>query len=218
MSKYNRFAKELEAAFKKSREKYAKAAAAVDEAEQERRRAEYMDEKFMGEKAAKIALAEARLRNARVEFEQVDATAWQDFRKEQARIAGDLREAIKRDQTVNPDAVDASALVLLQAGLCSADDLSAMVNRYADNFTMLRLIGNHAADRKESAGKEESAKLAAVKDAVSRIEKAPLEAWQQLEYAANVCSGQAHGRGERSYTVQMNNRWEELVAPAVESF
>ena len=55
----NKYAEELEEAFKEARTAYQKAESNLSDAEELRRKAEYFEEKFIGEKAAKIAYADA---------------------------------------------------------------------------------------------------------------------------------------------------------------
>lgn len=218
-TRYNKFAKQLETAFLKSREEYRAAADAVEKAEQERRSAEYFKEKFIGEKAAKIAVADARLQKAQAEFNHIADTVWYNFNRERDRLTAELHEAIRRDNIVNPESVDAATVELLKSGVCSASDFEALVRRFDGNPTMSRLIAKYALDGVQSAhSTEESAKLRFIAETVKQGVSATEAAWDDILYAANVCTGQAHGKGDLRYTVRMNDQWEQLVAPSVESF
>lgn len=101
--KLNKYAEELEEAFKEARTAYQKAESNLSDAEERRRKAEYFEEKFIGEKAAKIA--------------------------------------------------------------------------YADEAIM--------------------------------------QSWQNICDIADTLTGQANGQAERSYTLHMNEQWEQLVAPVI---
>ena len=57
----NKYAEQLDSAFKAARASYKKAESNLSDAEERRRKAEYFEEKFIGEKAAKIASADAAL-------------------------------------------------------------------------------------------------------------------------------------------------------------
>lgn len=216
--KLNKYAEKLEIAFKKARTAYQKAENNLSEAEERRRRAEYFEEKFIGEKAAKIAYADAALKQAKAEFDAVSCECWQNFQREKKRLTEELRNAVHTDNLVDPDKVDAVTLELLKSGVCRADDYMKLLERFDGNSTMTRLIGKYAADAAASAADSTSrSQYEYIATSVNGADKAVMQAWGNICDIADTLTGQLHGKGERTYTLQMNAQWETLASPAIEA-
>ena len=80
MSKYNSYAKRLEAAFMEARKQYSKIAEKLTAAEREKEKANgWYEEKYVGERAAKITRAEANLLEARAAFDRGTNTIWAQY-------------------------------------------------------------------------------------------------------------------------------------------
>ncbi len=218
MSNIKRNAQKLENAFKEARAAYQKAENNLSEAEERRRRAEYFEEKFIGEKAAKIAYADAALKQAKAEFDTVSCECWQNFQREKKRLTAELQNAVHADSLVDPDMVDAVTLELLKSGVCRADDYMKLLDRFDGNSTMTRLIGKYAADAAASAADSAlRSQYEYIAVTANGADKAVMQAWGNICEIADTLTGQLHGKGERTYTLQMNAQWETLAAPAIEA-
>lgn len=219
-TKYNKYAKMLEASFLEKRKEYAAAADALAKAEKNKEIAyAVVTEKYIGERAVKRARADAALTEAKANFDNVSRTVWADFDREKNRLTDELHAAIRADAVVNPDAIDANTVELLKAGVCSADDYAALFNRFDGNGTMIKLLTKHAEQAAHNATDDgERARLNVLCHNAKAADSAIEKAWDSLVYTANICSGQAHGRGERGYTQTMNNRFEELAGAMIEAF
>ena len=213
-----KYALELEQAFLKERKAYAEAANRQIEAESKRRSAEHFEETVRGEKAAKIAYAEAALVKANAEFDNVSRECWANFKREKKRLTEELQQAVNADSLVNPDRVDEVTLELLKSGVCRADDYMKLLDRFDGNSTMTRLIGKYAADAAANAADSVSrSQYEYIATSVNGADEAIMQSWQNICDIADTLTGQLHGRGERTYTLHMNAQWEELAAPVIEA-
>ena len=216
--KLNKYAEQLDSAFKAARASYKKAESNLSDAEERRRKAEYFEEKFIGEKAAKIACADAALKQAKAEFDAVSCECWQNFQREKKRLTAELQDAVHADSLVDPDKVDAVTLELLKSGVCRADDYMKLLDRFDGNSTMTRLIGKYAADAAANAADSVSrSQYEYIATSVNGADEAIMQSWQNICDIADTLTGQLHGRGERTYTLHMNAQWEELAAPVIEA-
>lgn len=211
-----KYALELEQAFLKERKAYAEAANRQIEAESKRRSAEHFEETFKGEKAAKIAYAEAALVKANAEFDNVSRECWANFQREKKRLTEELQQAVYADSLVNPNRVDEVTLELLKSGVCGADDYISLLNRFDGNSTMRRLIGKYASDAASSSEEvAERSKLEYAARTANEQSNNIMNSWNELCSMADTLTGQANGQAERSYTLHMNEQWEQLVAPVI---
>lgn len=106
-----------------------------------------------------------------------------------------LKAAVQADSTADPSDIDANGLTLLQSGILRPDELEGLLDRYEDNTTMTRIIGQHckaAADKER--GPEKGRWLTAIVRRADEGLSSILEAWNGLLEAAKVCSGR--GRSE----------------------
>lgn len=219
-TKYNKYAKMLEASFFEKRKEYAAAADALAKAEKNKEIAYAMvTEKYVGERATKRARADAALTEAKANFDNVSRTVWADFDREKNRLTDELHAAIRADAVVNPDTLDANTIELLKSGVCNSDDFQALLARFDGNSAMTKLISKYASDASKTAqDRNEQARLNIIANTARNGESAVMRSWNELSETANILSGQAHGKGERGYTQAMNSRWEELASPVVEDF
>lgn len=121
MSKYNRFAKDLDAAFKTSRDAYAKAYSQYAQAE---RAAKDAQRRAPDDTNYSYALRKAETEVERVEkkelFEEVRKNVWSVFNSKRAELRAELEKAIAADCITDPAALDTNAVYLLDSGrLCS---------------------------------------------------------------------------------------------------
>ena len=130
-TKYNKYARRLEASFLENREAYRTAADKLTAAEKRKADADvWHSEKYIGERAVKQAKAQAEYIEAKAAFDEVSRSAWESFNRERDRLTAELREAVRADQVVNPSDVDGNSLELLKSGIMNADDYSVMLAKF----------------------------------------------------------------------------------------
>lgn len=126
MSKYNKFAKNLDAAFKTARDEYAAAYAKYEQAERAAMDAQH---RAPDDTAISYELRKAKAEAARVEqkaaFDEVCKRVWPDFNRKRAELRADLEKAIAADSIVDPAALDNNAVYLMDSGTMTAADYAA---------------------------------------------------------------------------------------------
>lgn len=219
-SKYNRYPQAVKDKFIEAREAYARAYEKLQYAEREAAKARTAPEKFAGERSARIAETEARLKLVQAEFKSVSDRIWTDFDNEKKKIDAELRAAVRADNIANSDSLDANALELLKSGIMSGDDYEAMLSGFDGNSTMRRMIAKYAAAAADDKNRDqgERAQLFAVASAGRDGGNAILRSWTDFLASVDTLSGQSHGRGAPEYTTMMNNRFESLLDGFCEGF
>ena len=170
----------------------------------------------------KVDAAEAKMNRAREAMSDPGknadiAAAQYDIAKSEHKIAalaryGDYRNMIEdhekrvkelRDQftvyldehyAASPDKLDAATMQLLSSGICKATDLARLVDRHADNPTMLRIIGNHAAHLKEDKNTTDGDKFICLK--VKAAAAAAKDGSRELAIFDSAVSAAAYGLGK----------------------
>ena len=221
MSKYNSYAKRLEAAFMEARKQYSKIADKLTAAEREKEKANgWYEEKYVGERAAKIARAEANLLEARAAFDRGTNTIWAHYEQEADSLTRELSEAVRADNTANPDAIDTNALEIMKSGIMSADDYESFLSRFDTNPTMLKMIAKYADAAAENTKEDNKLRmrLSAVAIAARDGQNATMRDWNQLVSAAHVLTGQSHGSATPDYGMKMVESWESMMGDAIRGF
>lgn len=222
MSKYNSYARKLDTAFKTAREEYVEAYDAVKAAEKRVEDAKTeKDEYFKGDADIYRAECAAALRKAEIVFEHTAEGIWPAFDEVRDELTAKLRAEVRADGIAAPEDLDANAMTLLQSGILRVDELEALAERYAENYTMLRVLGQHAkaaADKAENA--EDRARLVNISRAADRDPGIVLQTWDGLLEACRVCSGRRLGEkhGAPSFVASISKTWERLTEATIESF
>lgn len=221
MSKYNHFAKDLDAAFKTSRNAYAKVYSQYAQAE---RAAKDAQRRALDDTDYSYALRKAETEVVRVEkkelFEEARKNVWSVFNSKRAELRAELEKAIAADCITDPAALDTNAVYLLDSGTMTAADYAAFAEKYDGNPTMLKLIAARAHAAAEGAEPKERAALNQVytdcKDGTGAI----LRLWDDISHVADWCSGQRYEgcKDAPTVVVSMGERWEELTANVIENF
>lgn len=221
MSKYNRFAKDLDAAFKTSRDAYAKAYSQYAQAE---RAAKDAQRRAPDDTNYSYALRKAETEVERVEkkelFEEVRKNVWSVFNSKRAELRAELEKAIAADCITDPAALDTNAVYLMDSGTMTAADYAAFAEKYSGNHTMLKLIAAHANAAAATAEPQERAVLNLVYNDCKDGNSTAMRAFDELSQVANRCSGQRYDgcKDSTAVIVEMGARWEELTANAIEEF
>lgn len=221
MTKYNQYAKKLDNAFKTARDEFSTAYNNWQKAKQDNDAAQaWREETYKGENELRRQIAKADLLKAEQALRAAETRVWADFDRQKATIRADLEKAVRVNSTADPDAVDANALELLKSGILTADDYFALVDKYDDNPTMLRLIAKQAkaaADDKDADPKMRGA-LYMLSDQCSNGKNSIVRNFDDLCRISDYCSGRAGGRYNSDHAATMAGTWEQLSGAAVEGF
>lgn len=212
MSKYAEYAKELDTAFRTAREAY----------ETAQKKYEAVKDKKTSGKTPKDVLSQNLEKEAWYIFKQERENIWKEFDLICADLKNKMQEEIETDNRANPDEVDNNAIDLMKSGILNANDYYGLVDKYADNGTMLRFIGTYAkeaaTDATNRAEREALNVLAAeCKNGVVK----PLREWNELIDIANYCTGRGlSGQRKTStkHTTSMIQWWEQLTEKIIAEF
>ncbi len=218
MSKYNEYAKRLDRAFVEAREKYEVTLRYFEAAKKNYESAKrWQPETYIGENESRKIIAKAYFDEATARMDDAKRTIWPEFEREAKRIGQELETAVKADNVASPDSVDTNGLELLKSGIMGADDYEAMLQRYDENPTMLRLMSKYAFEAADSKlPNDDRAVLYRVANEARNGRNATLRSWDNLVGIAMTCSGiQSIGK---SYIPQMGAYWDEASSGIVEEF
>lgn len=213
-TKYNHFAKDLDAAFKAARDEYAAAYNAVEQTRKAMQDA--------GQDALKRQIATLQLQEAENKMRTETARIWAAFDAKAAELRGALASEVQASKCVDPTAVDAAGVELMKSGIMTADDYFTLAAKYDGNTTMLRLLSKYAADAAadEDNRKDRAALITLSRDCANGT-GTTLRAWDDLMNVVNYCSGRG-GSGNRrttpGVTLSMGEWWEQLSGEIIENF
>lgn len=223
MSKYNTYARQLDAAFRSARDEYV---AAYDNLVQARRAdtdaKAWRPNDTAEDKQLRTSTTALRLSEADAEFKIADRRIWPEFDAKCKELRRELEKDVQKSSLANPDAIDANALELLKSGALTVEDYYSFAERYESNATMLRVISKYALDASENADDTKDAvALRILSDNCKNGAGAVLRAWNELEGLASYCSGRGGNRNAATspdMVVSMGKWWEELAGQAIENF
>jgi hypothetical protein len=214
MSKYNRYAKDLDAAFRAARQEYENAWDKLQSAKDAR--------SLSGGGAIDRQRAELKYQEAELAFKEAEARIWPEFNRRRAELRASLERDVRNGGLADPDAVDLNGMKLLESGTLSVDDYYSLAEKYDDNPTMLRFVAKYAkeaADDMDSTQAKDRGALYQLAQVCSQGQGRTMRAWDDLSHIADYCSGQARAkRGTPAHTISMGKWWEQLSGEAVENF
>lgn len=212
MSKYNKYAQDLDKAFKKAREAYKEEVKLLNIAE-----------RFAGKgntNAERIASQE-RYNTTKSEVRRSTNKIWQDFSREAQAIREALREEIERDNMADPRAVDANALELMKTGVLTPTEYKKIAGTFKDNPTMQKLLAFYANKQaQECADDKTKVEYSIIASEIRQAPNAVLQRFDAMITSADYCSG--HGTqgkyNNSSYVLSMADKWEEFNGNAINEF
>lgn len=223
MSRYNTYAQQLDAAFKTARDEYAAAYGNLERARQADTDAKaWRPNDNEEDKRLRIATAGLELNKADAAFKIAEARIWPEFDAKCKELRKELEKDVQKNSLANPDAIDTNTVELLKAGVLTVEDYANLVERFANNATMLRLIGKYALDESIASGDiKEAAALRILSDNCKTGMGTVLRAWNELEGVASYCSGRGGSSRtaiDPTHIISMGKWWEELAGQAIEDF
>ena len=212
MSKYNSYARDLDASFKAARQEYVEAWNKLQTAKEARGNGGAMASQR----------AELRYQQAEMDFKEADARIWPKFNGLRADLRAALERDVRGENLASPDAVDHSGLELMKSGILSADDFYSLAEKYDDNPTMLRFVAKYAkeaADDMDSTRAKDRGALYQLAQVCGQGQSRTMREWDDLSKIADYCSGQTRNRRDTpTHTISMGKWWEQLSGEIVENF
>lgn len=223
MTKYNVYAKQLDAAFRTARDEYAKSYAELQAAQQANEDAgAWRPDDDAANKQLRVATTALELNKAEAAFKITETKVWPEFDAKCKELRKELEKDVQKDSLANPDAIDANALELLKSGALTVEDYYSFAERYESNATMLRVISKYALDASENADDTKNAvALRILSDNCKTGMGTVLRAWNELEGVASYCSGRGGSSRtaiDPTHIISMGKWWEELAGQAIENF
>ena len=223
MTKYNVYAKQLDAAFRTARDEYAKSYAELQAAQQANEDAgAWRPDDDAANKQLRTATAALDLNRAAAEFKIAGGRIWAEFDVKCKELRKGLEKAVQKDGLANPEAIDANALELLKSGVLTVEDYSAFSEKYSGNSTMLKLVAKYALEASEKTDDvEDAAALRILSDNCKAGMGTVLRAWNELEGVASYCSGRGGSSRtaiDPTHIISMGKWWEELAGQSIENF
>lgn len=223
MTKYNVYAKQLDAAFRTARDEYAKSYAELQAAQQANEDAgAWRPDDDAANKQLRVATTALELNKAEAAFKITETKVWPEFDMKCKELRKELEKDVQKNSLANPDAIDANALELLKSGALTVEDYYSFAERYESNATMLRVISKYALDASENADDTKDAvALRILSDNCKTGMGTVLRAWNELEGVASYCSGRggsSRAAIDPTHIISMGKWWEELAGQAIENF
>lgn len=214
MSKYNSYARNLDAAFRAARDEYTAVYNELTKAKENASAA--------GLDAVKKQIATIQLQEAENKMRTETARIWAEFDAKAAELRSALEKEVQTSNLADPSAIDSNAVELMKTGVLTVDDYFGFADRYDGNPTMLKLIGHYAKEAADSAGdRKDKVALTVLAQDCAKGAGPTLKAWDSMMTAANYCSGRG-GSGNRritpGVTLSMGEKWEQLSGEIVENF
>lgn len=214
MSKYNSYARNLDAAFRAARDEHTAVYNELTKAKENASAA--------GLDAVRQQIATLQLQEAEKKMRQETERIWSVFDAKAAELRSALEKEVQTSNLADPSAVDGNAVELMKTGVLTVDDYFSFADKYSENSTMLKLIGHYAKEAADSADdRKDKVVLTVLAQDCAKGTGKTLKAWDSMMTAANYCSGRG-GSGNRrttpGLTLSMGEWWEQLSGEIIENF
>lgn len=194
------FIQALQDIYTESRAAYVAMHEKVDRAKKKVEKAQENAGDTMGKARYDIALAESRI------AEDELRTAYRNLIAEHNAKVQELREQftvyLDERYSASPDRLDAATMQLLNAGICTPSELAKLVDRHADNPTMLRIIGNYARNMREEKHNVLSSDDQRICTVVTQAANAAKDGSRELAIYDSAASSLVHGLGENPHVAE----------------
>lgn len=217
MSKYNKYARKLDEAFRAAREEYSKAWDNLKAAEQRldlAQRGMHDREEYRGDNEARLLNAQLNLNRAKHDFELVSRNGsgqvrpWDKYEQTVKELTKELTEEVNKDYVLDPDQIDRNAIELLKSGVMTGNDYTSMAEKFSDNMTMKRLIKPYIVQKLDTeTNLTNRAILCEVLPLLNGGYNDIMDAWKGIVDAAYIM----HGRDDMlsGYPAAISQRWDD---------
>ena len=234
MTKFNRFAKQLDKVVKSYRSRYYKASEAVKQAQETLKKAEEENrhplkretlvqkidrERMLFESRSNAEMANAEFEQIRGERFSVMATA--------EKLRAELAEEINKVYCANPSAIDPATMTLLSSGILTAQEYKTLSDSAisSENWTMSRLIAEHAKQALESNERHYGwthPDNTTLRNVINRASindgRQILADYDALKDCVRYAFGDPSGVTHRNENPEVMARWEEITGQTIEEF
>lgn len=217
MSKFNKYARDLDGIVKQYMADYAEAKKAVDHAESKYKDILYKHDKTNPVSVAKLAAAEAELTEAKANFKAEQDELSHKATLDITKLRKALEQAVKSNYLANPADVDINTMTLLESGILNAADYERLISDAINNnnSTMVRLIGDAANKARENLDTGRT-------DYVPEREALAVVYNASLRYnGGDILRGfdNMTDTARRTFrNASMHSHWESLTGPYIERF
>lgn len=188
------FLRELQTIYTETRSQYATLNESVVKAEKQLERAQ---EKARGGDSiaqARLELARADLREAHDAFRIEYGKMMNNYNARVKELRSQFADHLNKHYAASPDKLDAATMQLLNSGICTAAELVRLVERHADNPTMLRIVASYAKRKKDD--KQISREDRALCSIVQQTAAAAKDGSRELAIFDSAVSAAAYGLGK----------------------
>lgn len=219
MTKFNKYASELDKIARAAFAEYQTAQERLSRAETQRKQYPMRQGAVTADYTAHSARAQADYAEAVAEVERVRRKMQEgEYQQQIANLRADLAAKVRDTYSVDPAQIDEKTLALLQSGIMGVSDFERLMNHAVNegNITMLRLACKYAGDAADKRvantmyGNDDISKqlraLSMTGDQYTG--SAIIEGFDSLSYTFNRCA----------YNPFMISAWDEMTAGMVERF
>ena len=215
MSRYNKYAKELDTLARNNFQQYKKAMEEFEKAEKyykENKRPDSGWWNASSEMIAKASDAESKYYYAKDAWEKAQA-AYAASINDVKSIRMNLEREIEENTRARADAMDSNAIELLKSGILKPSEYSHLLEDFKENPTMARIIGNYAQQSAEAAEKrgDRDARTALLTVAHASKDFDGSGYLEAFDYLHEVYNRSVNNPGMIGY-------WDEFTASQVENF
>lgn len=214
MSKYNSYARNLDAAFRAARDEYTAVYNELTKAKENASAA--------GLDAVKKQIATLQLQEAENKMRTEPARIWAAFDAKAAELRSALEKEVQTSNLADPSAIDSNAVELMKTGVLTVDDYFGFADRFSENPTMLKMVGYYAKEAADSTDdRKDRVALTVLAQDCAKGAGPTLKAWDNMMTVANYCSGRGYSGNRRitpGVTLSMGEKWEQLSGEIVENF
>lgn len=217
MSKFNRYAREIERIVREACEEYMTVETAYKNAERARNQSPVRTSGFVDAAySEKSHRAQADYLEAKGKFDAVRRDM-DRHNSEIAKLRGELEAELDADYSVDPSQLDSNTLELLKSGILKSGEYAKLLDtaQAAGNVTMARMIGKYADEAAETASSKNGPydRDAMTLRTVAYKARAftgsdTLQVFDTIAGAAQYCFR----------TPSLFNQWDRLVGETVENF
>lgn len=144
---------------------------------------------------AQYAIAHGEYQLAESERRNGCRAMQEEHAKKVAELRGQFATYLNDHYSASPDKLDAATMQLLNSGICTPSELSRLVDRHADNPTMLRIIGNYARNMRSEKAKSMSYDDVNICALVANAALAAKDGSRELAIFDSAVSAAAYGLG-----------------------
>lgn len=212
MSRFNSYAQRVNTLAKETFEEIQNTEAAYKAAEEKKRATPVRNGFVDAQYAVKASKANAEYLEAKENYDRMRRNLPDQKRREVAAIRRELEQDINDFFAADPAALDMSTIELMKSGILKPDEYARLMDaaEKTENATMIRMIGQYAAEMAENTKDSDTARLfrAVSYRSNGAMGKSYLEAFDAMAYCFDRCMN----------NTSMIKHWDELNSSIIANF